>query len=306
MIEQVLVAWDGSSPAAEAARWAAGLPGLQSLELIRVYDDVNIAADWDLTGGTEAGARTVLEREAEALSAAFPSLHLSARVIPGRRAEVLRALSRADVLLVLGTERRHGARLRFRFSLAARLAGSAAGPTAVVPEGSAAAHGPVLVGVDGSAGSRAAALLAADEAERRSVELVVLHAWAQVLDWDLFLPFDSRALPEYEAAHRRVLDTAVGAIRAARPGLPIRPVLVHDRPAAALLQAANAASLLVLGQHGRVPDPAGPPGSVTHMALLGLTVPTVVVGATVDPPGHPGAASVQDRRSPAEGRPASR
>jgi nucleotide-binding universal stress UspA family protein len=191
---------------------------------------------------------------------------------------VLQALTRRDALLVVGTERRRGARLRFRFSLAARLAGTAAGPIAVVPQGASGAQGPVVVGIDGSPASLVAAVSAADEAARRSVDLVVLHAWVEVLDWELRLPFDSRVLPEYEAAHRRILDGAVEAARAASPGVPIHPMLVHDRPVAALLEAAAGASLLVLGQHGRVPGLAGPPGSVTHAALLGITVPTLVAG----------------------------
>lgn len=279
MSEQVLVGWDGSSPATEAARWAARLPGGPPLELVRVYDDVDIATDWDVTGGTEAGARVALEREADALASMFPGLRVSTRLMRGRRAEVLQALTGPEVLLVLGTERRRGVRLRFRFSLAARLAGSAAGAIAVVPEGGADARGPVLVGVDGSPNSRAAALVAAEEADRRSVELVVLHAWSEVLDWDLLLPFDTRPLPEYEAAHRRLLDGAVETVRAARPGLAVRPLLVHARPVPALLAAAEESSLLVLGQHGRDPDPAGPPGSVTHGALLGISVPTLVPAA---------------------------
>jgi nucleotide-binding universal stress UspA family protein len=279
MIDQVLVGWDGSSPASEAARWAAGLTGVTALELVRVYDDVDVAMDWDVTGGTEEGTRVILEREAAALVAAFPDLRVSTSLLRGRRLATLQALTRPDALLVLGTARRRGARMRFRFSLSARLAGTAAGPIVVVPEGSSAAHGAVVVGVDGSRASRAAAALAADEAARRSVELVVLHAWAEVLEWELRLPFDSRALPEYEAAHRRVLDDAIEAIRAAHPGVPVRPLLVHDRPVGALLEAAAEASLLVVGQHGRIPEPGGPPGSVTHGALLGIGVPTLIVGA---------------------------
>src|SRR4051794_23828465 len=115
MIEQVVVGWDGSPPASEAARWAAGLQGLQGLELVRVHDEVDIATDWDVTGGTESGARVALEREAAALSAMSDGLRVSSRLERGRRAEVLRALCRPDGLLVLGTERRSGGRLRLHF-----------------------------------------------------------------------------------------------------------------------------------------------------------------------------------------------
>ncbi|MBV9319170.1 MAG: universal stress protein, partial [Mycobacterium sp.] len=40
------------------------------------------------------------------------------------------------------------------------------------------AHGPVLVGIDGSPASEAATALAFDEASRRGVELIALHAWS--------------------------------------------------------------------------------------------------------------------------------
>ena len=42
------------------------------------------------------------------------------------------------------------------------------------------AQAPVLVGIDGSPASELAAAIAFDEASRRGVELVALHAWSDV------------------------------------------------------------------------------------------------------------------------------
>ena len=39
---------------------------------------------------------------------------------------------------------------------------------------------PVVLGTDGSAASEAATVLAFDEASRRAVELIALHAWSSV------------------------------------------------------------------------------------------------------------------------------
>lgn len=144
---------------------------------MRVHDDVDMAGDWDVTGGAEDGARFVLEREADAPRAEFPHLDIRTRSGRGRRDPELLALSTPDTLLVLGTERRRGIRMRLRFSTATRLASTAPGPVVLVPGGSGEAQGPVVVGVDGSDASREAALLAAEEAERQGAELVVLHAW---------------------------------------------------------------------------------------------------------------------------------
>jgi nucleotide-binding universal stress UspA family protein len=185
-------------------------------------------------------------------------------------------MSTPDTLLVLGAERRHGIRIRFRFSFSSRLAASAPGPVALVPEGSSAAGGPVVAGVDGSEGSHEAVLLGAEEAERAGVELVVVHVWSEGADWESALPFDTGELPELEAGHRAILDGAVQLVQTVRPWIPVYAKLVHARPVRGLLDMAASASLLVLGKHSRADAGTALLGSVSHSALLSIATPTLI------------------------------
>ena len=69
------------------------------------------------------------------------------------------------------------------------------------------ARAPVLVGIDGSSASEAATAIAFDEASRRGVGLIALHAWTDLrvsdfkevfpnFDWDVGLSKEEEALAE--------------------------------------------------------------------------------------------------------------
>lgn len=109
---------------------------------------------------------------------------------------------------------------------------------------------PVVVGTDGSASGAAALLRAVDEAEHPRRPLRVLHA----MDVRYGAAF-SRANPVFVADERRaaeeVLDAAVAAARAAAPGLDVRGLLAAGPPAAALVEQAADADLVVVGCRGR-------------------------------------------------------
>ncbi len=64
-------------------------------------------------------------------------------------------------------------------------------------------HAPVLLGIDGSPASELATEIAFDEASRRGVDLMALHAWSDVpilelpgLDWEEVLAEESRSFAE--------------------------------------------------------------------------------------------------------------
>ncbi len=118
---------------------------------------------------------------------------------------------------------------------------------------------PVLVGVDGSDNSMPALELAFDEASRREVGLVVLHAWSDrtsgldpaIVGWD--------SIHQSEDA---VLAESLAGFSERYPEVKVRRVLVLDQPARSLLDQAENAQLVVVGSHGR--------GGFTGM-LLGST-----------------------------------
>ncbi|MBF6449396.1 MULTISPECIES: universal stress protein [Nocardia] len=118
---------------------------------------------------------------------------------------------------------------------------------------------PVLVGVDGTANSVPALELAFEEASRRTVGLVVLHAWSDrssgldpaIVGWD--------AIRESEDA---VLAETLAGYSERYPDVKVRREMVLDRPVRSLLDASENAQLVVVGSHGR--------GGFTGM-LLGST-----------------------------------
>lgn len=106
---------------------------------------------------------------------------------------------------------------------------------------------PVLVGIDGSPASEAATALAFDEASRRRVDLVALHAWT---DLGMFpvLGMDWR---EREKREAEVLAERLAGWQEQYPDVRVHRSLVCDKPARWLLEHSEQAQLVVVGSHGR-------------------------------------------------------
>jgi nucleotide-binding universal stress UspA family protein len=139
--------------------------------------------------------------------------------------------------------------------------------------------GRVVVGIDGSEISFVALRWAAREAARRQAPLDVVHAWMPphtLAAYDLFPD-----PVELEAAAQHRLDEAVDAL-AGLPGQPaeVRPVLVEDDAAAAIVGVAERADLLVVGRRGGGGFHDLLVGSVSSKVTQTAACPVVVV-----PPG---------------------
>ncbi|WP_227999590.1 universal stress protein [Nocardia australiensis] len=123
---------------------------------------------------------------------------------------------------------------------------------------------PVLVGVDGTDNSMPALELAFEEASRRKVGLVVLHAWSDrssglgsaIVGWE--------AIRESEDA---VLAESLAGFAERYPDVKVHRAMVLDRPARSLFDESENAQLVVAGSHGR--------GGFTGM-LLGSTSAALV------------------------------
>ncbi|AWN30532.1 MULTISPECIES: universal stress protein [unclassified Streptomyces] len=123
-------------------------------------------------------------------------------------------------------------------------------------------HEPVVTGVSRSTTARGAVAWAADAAARRGRPLCLVHAQ----EWPAgAAPKDRHDEPEqiwashFRAAGQSVLDDLLESTAASRPGLQITTRLLDGRPASVLREAAEAASLLVVGVH----QVAGPGEAVT-------------------------------------------
>jgi len=132
---------------------------------------------------------------------------------------------------------------------------------------------PVLLGIDGSPASQAATALAFDEASRRQVDLVALHAWSDVgvfpmlgMDWH-----------EYEDEGQEVLGERLAGWQEQYPDVHVRRRIVCDTPARWLIDESQRAQLVVVGSHGRGGFPGMLLGSVSSALAQSAISPVIVV-----------------------------
>jgi nucleotide-binding universal stress UspA family protein len=240
-----------------------------------------LAAEVDAALGAAAGAvgrRTVLDLPARALleaSAGAALLVVGARGLGGFRSLLLGSVS---------DQAQHHATCPVAVVHAAAGAGG--------PGDAGGEDGPVVVGVDGSAASAAALRWAVEEARRRDARLVALHAWHHA-------PFDGGT------GHDPATGAEVGAARAGRlldaalaaedtEGVDVRCVVTRSGAAAALLDAAADAAVLVVGARGAGGFAGLRLGSVGQHTARHARCPTVVVPARLpeEPPPTPAGATV--------------
>jgi len=132
---------------------------------------------------------------------------------------------------------------------------------------------PVLAGIDGSARSSASADWAAQEAALRGVPLRLVHASPR-------LPGTAVPVPAVDRLHHmgeRILQRAVADLSDRYPDLEVRGEQADDTPASALLAAARAAGLLVVGTRGTGGFDGLAVGSVALRMAAAAPCPVVLV-----------------------------
>ena len=136
----------------------------------------------------------------------------------------------------------------------------------------------VVVGVDGSEESQKAAAWALDVAARRHVPLHVVHSWSIPLP-----PVGMGPAPvglsddRIKDAAQSVLDDAVDRLKATAPDVTIDGALYPGTPAAALLDGAETATLVVVGSSGLDRVTEFILGSVTQQVVTHADCPVAVV-----------------------------
>jgi nucleotide-binding universal stress UspA family protein len=178
-------------------------------------------------------------------------------------------------MIVMGS-RGMGALGRFLLgSVSSGLARHAHCPVAIIHAdgGSADDTAPVLVGVDGSTASEGAIELAFDEASRRGVDLVALHAWSDVGVFPI-LGMDWR---EYETQGAEVLAERLAGWQQDYPDVHVQRRLVCDKPAHWLIEESQHAQLVVVGSHGRGGFPGMLLGSVSSALAHCAKAPLIIV-----------------------------
>ena len=149
-------------------------------------------------------------------------------------------------------------------------------PVAIVHTGETVAprgdRMPVVVGIDGSPESKSAAAIAFNEASRRRVGLVVLHAWSDVdvsewpdLDW-----------PAAQSMSEQMLDDRLVRWQEQYPEVNVRRIIARDQPTRQLVAHSAEAQLLVVGSRGRGGFEEMQVGSVSEAVALLAKTPVIV------------------------------
>lgn len=180
-------------------------------------------------------------------------------------------------MLVVGCRGRGALARLLLGSVSAAMVAHAHCPVAVIHDEDASTHpseqAPVLVGMDISPASDAAAAVAFDEASRRGVELIALHAWSDE-HLSKFPGFDWSATATDEG---ELLAQRLAGWQERYPDVTVRRVVVCDDVARQLLERSKSAQLVVVGSHGRGGFPGMLIGSVARAVVQSARVPVIVV-----------------------------
>ncbi len=290
----IVVGVDGSSSSESAIRWAAHEARMRNVPLTLVHIVVTpawgptpwllsdtplpVPAEEDPALG-EAGQKILAEaiKIAEDSARGDAVLEVKSELFFSVPVSTLVNLSKQAQMVVVGSRGQNIMSRVLLGSVSNGLLHHAHCPVAVIHEsatsGPKPSDLPVVVGVDGSPASELATEIAFDEASRRGVDLVALHAYRdadlpQVLNvqWSGDNPIPPQALG----------DRLTGWLER-YPDVTIHPRIVCDNPARHLLDASESAQLVVVGSRGRGGFAGMLLGSVSTAVAHAANVPVIVV-----------------------------
>ena len=283
----IIVGVDGSPASDAAVGWAAHDAVIRGLPLTLMRVENPAAPTWsqaplleELAGWQEAEGRSTL---ANALKIACDTagdtvqIPINTEFLSSATVPTLVDLSNDAKLIVVGTDGRGALARGLLGSVSSGLVRHAFCPVAVIHDEAPLmphpAQAPVLVGIDGSRSSELAMAIAFDEASRRHVDLIALHAWCDGDASDL----PSVDWPEVKAEEKKRLMTRALADWLKRyPDVTVQTRLVCDRPARALVNTSEFAQLVVVGSHGRNALTRTLLGSVSNAVVQSVRAPVIV------------------------------
>ncbi|ULE33414.1 universal stress protein [Mycobacterium sp. IDR2000157661] len=282
----IVVGVDGSPESEAALGWATTEALLHDQPITLLYAIAPVVVTWpvayleaDYAESQEEAARQVLERAQQAVAASSGATQppaVKTEVVHQPAASALVAGSRDAYMTVVGSRGLGAIGRALLGSVSSGLVHHGHGPVAIVHNDEAQAPdrtSPVLLGVDGSPASEEATAFAFDEASRRGVELVALHAWSDVgvfpvlgMDWH-----------EYEDQGQEVLAERLAGWQERYPDVHVQRRIVCDQPARWLVDASQQAQLVVIGSRGRGGFTGMVLGSVAAKVSRGAHAPVIVV-----------------------------
>lgn len=288
----VVVGVDGSDGARHALAWAMCEAACRGavVEAVHAWQPPTppgelaaVVPAWDPEVHRSA-ARDELRATVEAVRREHPDLEVPVvqRLAAGvAAAELLERQEDAD-LLVVGTRGRGGFTALLLGSTSLQVLTHAHVPVAVVPaRAPLEPDGDVVVGVDGSPGARRALVHALREAAWRGTTVRVVHGWeTPVAVPPVGVVLTPRSQEAYRASARQMLEEAVAGAQEEAGVAPPVELHVAEAPAVrALLEAAESASLVVVGTRGRGGFTGLLLGSVSQQVAAHAPCATVAVPA---------------------------
>jgi len=283
----VVAGVDGSESSFAAALYAAEEARRRGLPLLLVH-----VTPWNLSGkATPAQAadfgrllaesaedllRTV---ESDVLERTGPLPAIRTAVLDDYPVPGLCTISAESALLVLGRRGAAGVTGVLAGSTASGVVQHARCPIVVLPEDEHVSTGErssVVVAVEGMPDDEQVLAFAVVEAADRGTDVVAVHAWR-----DVSLELSAARIPPLvdwagvEADEQRLLAETVAGWGDKEPDVEVREVVVRDRAARALREAAVGAELLVVGHRHR--SVLSRLGSTVHGLLHRAPCPLAVV-----------------------------
>ena len=188
----ILVGVDGSSASDAAVSWAAHDAVMRGLPLTLMHVQDPMSRTWspaerlkEVSGWQKAEGRGILanaSKIAHDITKDASQITINGEMQFAAPGPTLVDRSEDAELIVVGTDGRGALTRGLLGSISSGLVRHARCPVVVIRDGEPQApqltDAPVLVGVDGSPASELATEIAFDEASRRHVSLIALHAWS--------------------------------------------------------------------------------------------------------------------------------
>ena len=282
----IVVGIDDSPAARVALQWAAHDAELRKIPLTLVHAISPEVSTWLRTpvpAGVmrwqqDHGRRLVDEglKLVEEVSQHGGPAGIHTEILSSGAVPTLINLSKDAEMLVAGSQGSGRWPGRLLGSVSAALLRHAHCPVAIVHEEDLSTptpvQAPVLAGIDGSPASELATAIAFDEASRRQVGLVALHAWSDLdvtewpgIDW-----------PATQSMAEEVLAERLAGWQEQYPDVQVTRIVEQAQPARQIVQQSEKAQLVVVGNRGRGGFAGLLVGSVGETVAQMARVPVIV------------------------------